>query len=196
MAWLQGLGLSARLMLGRALPRTPRRYATNPLWNHYRCADGEWIALAMLQADRYWPSLCDALGIPDAAADERFTTMLDRMMHAGDCIARLDAVFATRPRAEWLAILRQGGDFIFCVVNSVDQLPDDVQVQANGYVAPFQHPAFGPTRVVGVPIGLSDTPGSLRRPAPEFGQHTEEILTEVLGYSWDEVGRLRDADVI
>jgi CoA:oxalate CoA-transferase len=196
MAWLQGLGLSARLMLGRALPRTPRAYATNPLWNHYRCADGEWIALAMLQSDRYWPALCDALGIPDAAADERFATLLDRMMNAGDCVARLDAAFATKSRAEWLDILRKGGDFIFCVVNSVDQLPDDVQMQVNGYVAPFEHPAFGPTQVVGLPVGLSETPGSIRRPAPEFGQHTEEILTELLGYSWDEVGRLRDRNVI
>ncbi|HEX4779029.1 MAG TPA: CoA transferase [Acidimicrobiia bacterium] len=196
MAWLQGLGLSARLMLGRALPRTHRKYATNPLWNHYRCADGEWLALAMIQADRYWANLCKVLDVPDAATDARFATMLDRMMNAGDCVALLDATFATRPRAEWLDVLRDGGDFIVSVVNSVDQLPDDPQMQANRYVAPFAHPAFGPTQVVGIPVGLSETPGSLRRPAPEFGQHTEEILTEVLGYSWDEVGRLRDTEVI
>jgi crotonobetainyl-CoA:carnitine CoA-transferase CaiB-like acyl-CoA transferase len=196
MSWLQGLGLSARLMLGRALPRVPRKYANNPLWNHYKCADGEWLALAMIQSDRYWPKLCEVLGIPESAADPRFAGIIDRMMNAGDCVALLDATFATRPRGEWLDILRKGGDFIFSVVNSVDQLPDDVQVQANRYVAPFEHPAFGPTQVVGIPVGLSDTPGALRRPAPEFGQHTEEILTELLGYSWDEVGRLRDAEVI
>ena len=68
---------SARLMLGRALPRQSRRFATNPLWNHYRCADGEWLALSMLQADRYWARFCDVLGIPEAATDERFATMLD-----------------------------------------------------------------------------------------------------------------------
>jgi crotonobetainyl-CoA:carnitine CoA-transferase CaiB-like acyl-CoA transferase len=196
MSWLQGLGLSARLMLGRALPRTPRKYATNPLWNHYRCADGEWIALAMLQSDRYWPKLCEALGVPEGATDPRFATLLDRMMNAGDCVALLDATFATRPRAEWLEILRKGGDFIVSVVNSVDQLPDDVQVQANRYVTTFEHPAFGPTQVVGIPVGLSETPGALRRPAPEFGQHTEEILTELLGYSWDDVAELREREVI
>jgi crotonobetainyl-CoA:carnitine CoA-transferase CaiB-like acyl-CoA transferase len=196
MAWLQGLGLSARLMLGRALPRTPRKFANNPLWNHYKCADGEWIALAMIQGDRYWANICNVLGIPDAGRDPRFATMIDRMMNAGDCIAILDATFATRPRAEWLEVLRKGGDFIVSVVNSVDQLPDDVQVQANRYVTQFEHPAFGATKVVGIPIGLSETPGSLRRPAPEFGQHTEEILTEVLGYSWEEVGRLKEQEVI
>jgi CoA:oxalate CoA-transferase len=196
MAWLQGLGLSARLMLGRALPRQARRYATNPLWNHYKCADGEWIALAMLQGDRYWAKLCEVLGIPDAGHDERFTGMIERMMNAGDCVALLDATFATKPRAEWLDILRKGGDFIVSVVNSLDQLPDDVQVQANHYVTTYEHPTFGPTQVVGLPVGLSETPGSLRRPAPEFGQHTEEILTGLLGYSWDEVGRLREREVI
>src|SRR5262249_34542963 len=66
MAWLQGLGLSCRTMLGNAIPRQSRSYASNPLWNHYRCADGEWLALGMLQGDRYWADLCRVLGVPDA----------------------------------------------------------------------------------------------------------------------------------
>ena len=196
MAWLQGLGLSARLMLGRALPRQPRRFATNPLWNHYRCADDRWLALSMLQPDRYWERFCAVLEIPEAAADPRFKTMLDRMMNAGEWIALLDEVFARRPRAEWLRRLASGGDFIYSIINSVDDLPDDPQMQANGYVTAFEHPAFGPTQVVGLPVRLSETPGSIRLPAPEFGQHTEEILTEVLGYSWEEIGRLREEEVI
>src|SRR5207237_1437540 len=181
MAWLQGLGLSARLMLGRALPRQPRRFATNPLWNHYRCGDGLWLALSMLQPDRYWERFCAVLEIPEAAADPRFKTMLDRMMNAGECIALLDEVFARRPRAEWLRRLAEGGDFIYSIINAVDDLPDDPQMQANGYVTAFEHPAFGPTQVVGLPVRLSDTPGSIRLPAPEFGQHSEAILTEALG---------------
>jgi len=196
MAWLQGLGLSARLMLGRALPRQPRRFATNPLWNHYRCGDGLWLALSMLQPDRYWERFCAVLEIPEAAADPRFKTMRDRMMNAGECIALLDEVFARRPRAEWLRRLAAGGDFIYSIINSVDDLPDDPQMQANGYVTAFEHPAFGPTQVVGLPVRLGETPGSIRLPAPEFGQHTEEILTEVLGYSWEEIGRLREEEVI
>ncbi len=196
MAWLQGLGLSARLMLGRALPRQARRFATNPLWNHYRCGDGLWLALSMLQPDRYWERFCAVLEIPEAAADARFKSMLDRMMNAGECIALLDQVFARRPRAEWLRRLAEGGDFIYSIINAVDDLPDDPQMQANGYVTAFEHPAFGPTQVVGLPVRLSDTPGSIRLPAPEFGQHTEAILTEVLGYSWEEIGRLRDQEVI
>ena len=196
MAWLQGLGLSARTMLGRAIPRQSRQYASNPLWNHYQCSDGQWLALGMLQGDRYWAKLCDVLGVPEAGTDERFNTQLQRMFNSAACVALLDRAFATRPRAEWLRRLKEGGDFIATIVNTVDDLPDDPQVKANGYVTTFEHPSFGATSVVGIPVRLSDTPGALRRPAPEFGQHTEEILTEVLGMSWDEVGRLREAEVI
>src|SRR5256712_13579968 len=99
MAWLQGLGLSAGLMLGRALPRQSRKYATNPLWNHYRCADDQWLALSMLQPDRYWTQFCRVLEIPaEVANDDRFATMLNRMANARDCIRILDDTFARRPR--------------------------------------------------------------------------------------------------
>jgi crotonobetainyl-CoA:carnitine CoA-transferase CaiB-like acyl-CoA transferase len=196
MAWLQALGLSMRTMLGVAMPRMPRSSPANPLWNHYRCSDDRWLAMSMVQADRYWERLCRVLEIEDAIADPRFQTMMARMQHSAECVVLLDAAFARRPRAEWLERLRAGGDFIVSIVNSVDELPDDPQVQANDYVTTFEHPTFGPTQVVGIPVRLSATPGRLRLPAPEFGQHTEEILTEVLGYSWDEVGRLRDAEVI
>jgi crotonobetainyl-CoA:carnitine CoA-transferase CaiB-like acyl-CoA transferase len=69
-------------------------------------------------------------------------------------------------------------------------------VLANNYITDFDHPQFGKTQVVGMPLRLSQTPGSVRLPAPEFGQHTEEILTELLGYSWEKVGALKDAQVI
>ena len=196
MTWLQGLSVAARLMMGFAIPRQSRAYTVNPLWNHYRCGDGKWIALGMIQPDRYWADLCRALGRPELAADPRFVDLRVRGGNAGECIAILDEIFASQPREHWLAVLRDGGDFIYTVVNSVDEIPDDPQVTINHYVEDFQHPTFGPTRVVGVPIRLSETPGSIRTPAPEFGQHTEEILTEMLGYSWDDVGRLREQEVI
>src|SRR2546428_733369 len=94
MAWLQGLGLAARTMLGRAIPRQSRRAALNPLWNHYRCADDQWLALGMLQPDRYWARFCQVLDVPEAATDERFATQMQRMCNAAECVALLDEVFA------------------------------------------------------------------------------------------------------
>jgi crotonobetainyl-CoA:carnitine CoA-transferase CaiB-like acyl-CoA transferase len=196
MMWLQGLSVAARLMMGFAIPRQSREAAVNPLWNHYRCEDGRWLALGMLQPDRQWVDFCRAIGAPEAAEDPRYKTMPERAGNAMEIIAMLDRIFATKPCAEWVRILRAGGDFIFTPLNGVDDLPDDPQVRANDYVATFEHPAHGPTQVVGLPVGLSETPGAIERAAPEFGQHTEEILTELLGYSWDDVARLKDEEVI
>jgi crotonobetainyl-CoA:carnitine CoA-transferase CaiB-like acyl-CoA transferase len=196
MTWLQGLSVAARLMLGTAIPRQPRAFAMNPLWNHYRCRDDRWIALGMLQPDRYWADLCRVLDRADLAHDPRFADLRSRAANAGECVALLDEIFAARPCAEWLERLRTGGDFIFTHVNTVDDLPSDPQVLANQYVTDFDHPGFGATQVVGLPVRLSETPGSIRLPAPEFGQHTEEVLTDLLGYSWERVAELREAGVI
>jgi crotonobetainyl-CoA:carnitine CoA-transferase CaiB-like acyl-CoA transferase len=197
MTWLQGLSVSSKLMMGFAIPRQARSRAGNPLWNHYRCQDGRWIALAMLQPDRYWGDFCRAVGRPDLVSDPRFENLRVRGQNAAACVEVLDGVFATRPRDEWLRVLHESpGDFVFTVVNAVDDLPDDPQVRANRYVVDFEHPQHGPTRVLGIPVGLSETPGSVRLPAPEHGQHTEEILTGLLGYSWDEVTALREHGVI
>ena len=193
---LQGLSVSARLMWGFAIPRMPRKYQANPLWNHYQCGDGRWICLGMLQPDRYWADFCRALGRPELADDARFNELRVRAGNAPAAIEILDAVFASKPLAEWMQILRAGGDFIFCQVNAVDDLPNDPQVQANNYVADFDHPSFGPTQVIGLPVGLSETPGSIRLPAPEFGEHTELILTELLGYSWERVAELKEREII
>jgi crotonobetainyl-CoA:carnitine CoA-transferase CaiB-like acyl-CoA transferase len=197
MTFLQGLSVASKLMMGFALPRTSRASAGNPLWNHYRCADDKWLALSMLQPDRYWADFCDAVGRPDLAGDPRFANLRARAQNAAACVAALDAVFATRPRAEWLAILRgHRGDFIFTVVNSIDDLVDDPQARANGYVQDFEHPQFGKTRVVGVPVRLSETPGRVAAAAPEFGQHTEEILLDLLGWDWDRISALRERKIL
>jgi crotonobetainyl-CoA:carnitine CoA-transferase CaiB-like acyl-CoA transferase len=197
MAMLQGLSLSMRLMMGAALPRTFRSRAGNPLWNHYECADGRWIALAMIQADRYWAEFARAIGRPELASDPRFADLRARTANAEACVAILDAAFKTKPRDEWMKVLRESpGDFIFTIVNSVQELPDDPQMRANGYVADLDHPGFGKVAMVGIPVRLSETPGSLRTPAPEHGQHTEEILQGVLGYDWDRIAELRQKRVI
>lgn len=198
MAFLQGLSLSMRLMAGMAMPRSFRAQAFNPLWNHYRCRDDQWLALAMLQADRYWPDVARiVIGQPELAEDPRFATMAARSAIAAECTAVLDEAFAKKSRDEWVRILREDdSDIIYTIVNSVDDLPDDPQVKANDYVVEVDHPTHGPTEMVGVPVGLSETPGSIRRAAPELGQHTEEILIEVLGWDWKRIGELQEKEVI
>jgi len=193
---LQGLNVVARTIMGKEFPRNTRANAFNPLWNHYRCADDKWISLAMLQPDRYWKDFCATIGRKDLIEDPRFSDIKSRGKNAVALIEMLDQVFATRPRDEWMRTLKAGGDFIYTVVNSVSDLPDDPQVKANNYVVDYEHPALGSMTLLGMPIKLSATPGDPRGHAPELGEHTESLLTETLGYSWDEVARLREENVI
>jgi len=196
MSFLQGLNLACRAIIGKAFKRMPRAAVKSALWNHYRCADDKWIALAMAQQDRYWNDFCRVLGISEVTSDPRFATIADRAHNAYELVAILDAAFASRPRDHWLEALRTGGDFIYAAVNSVADLPDDPQMTINDYLVDYDHPRWGRTQIVGVPVRLGETPGDPRGPAPELGEHTESVLTELLGYSWDDVARLKDAEVI
>lgn len=193
---LQGLNVSSKTILGKEFPRNTRDDAFNPLWNHYKCADGMWLCLGMLQTDRYWKDFCVAMGFPELIDDARFNNIKVRGKNHRELVAILDKVFAGKPRAEWMTILKNGGDFIYTVVNKISDLPTDSQVIANEYVVDYDHPEIGKTKVVGVPIILSKTPGNPRGRAPELGENTEMILTDMLGYSWDDVAKLRDDGVI
>jgi crotonobetainyl-CoA:carnitine CoA-transferase CaiB-like acyl-CoA transferase len=112
-------------------------------------------------------------------------------------VAILDAAFATRDRDAWVEHLRGApGDFIFTIVNDPNDVVDDPQARVNGYVVDFDHPQHGTIGQIGLPVRLSETPGSLRAPAPELGQHSEEILLDLLGYDWDRISALREKGVL
>ena len=198
MAYLQGLSLSMRLMMGFAMPRMKRENATQCLWNHYECKDGKWIALAMLQADRYWGDFARALGRPDLVEHEKFKDMASRAMNGPEVVATLDEVFRTKTRDEWMQTLRDApGDFIYTVVQDLNELADDPQMRINDYIVEFDHPQHGPTEMVGIPVQFSETRGEVvRAPAPELGQHTEEVLMDVLGWDWDRIAALREREVV
>jgi crotonobetainyl-CoA:carnitine CoA-transferase CaiB-like acyl-CoA transferase len=191
---LQGLNVASRTFLGHEFKRNAREESFNPLWNHYKCADEKWICLGMIQ-DRYWKDFCNAVGIPELIEDARFNNMRARGKNRRELIGILDKVFATKPRDEWMHIMKHGGDFIYTVVNSINDLPTDPQVLANEYVVDYEHPQLGKMQVVGVPVILSETPGNPRGRAPELGENTEMILTEMLGYSWDDVAKFREAGI-
>ena len=196
MTALQGLNVACKAILGKEFKRMPRAAAPSPLWNHYKCGDDKWICLAMPQQDRYWSDFCKVLGIEHVLDDPRFATMGDRADNANELIPILDAAFASRPRDAWMQALKEGGDFIYTVVNTIADLPTDEQMLANEYIVDYEHPRIGKTQLVGVPVRLSKTPGDPKGAAPEFGEHTERILTELLDYSWEDVAKLREEEVI
>jgi len=196
MITLQGLNVSAKLLLGQDMPRESRVKTDNPLWNRYECKDGRWVCLAHMQSDRFWPSFCEALGIKDLEKDPRFENMDKRAQNCQELIAIFDKVFATKTYDEWDRVFQEKGDFIYTKVQSVADLPSDPQVVENDYIVDYNHPVLGDIKMIGSPVNYSKTPTSIRMPAPEFGEHTEQVLNEICGYSWEEIGQLREEDVI
>ena len=193
---LEGLAIAFRLFTGRDMPRKNRPKEANPLWNHYLCAEGKWIVLGMLQADRYWPAVCKGLGIEHLEKDPRFENMDKRRENSEELISIMDKVFITESSKEWMKRLKEAGDVVCTPVQTISDLLDDPQVWANEYLIEFDHSVLGSMKFMGLPIQFSKTPGAARPEAPEFGQHTEEVLIEVGGYSWDEIVVLKEKEAI
>ena len=80
-------------------------------------------------------------------------------------------------------------------IQTPDEVVEDPPVRAAGIIVPFEHPELGPIEVVANPVTLSKTPATVRTTAPEFGEHTEELLLEC-GYGWEDIARLKDEGVI
>ena len=194
--WLQQLTIGISLLSGIPYSKRGRNDYGNPLWNYYRCRDGKWIMLSMLQSDRYWPSFCRLVDRPDLIDDPGFRGAKERTENHQALIAILDDVFACKDREEWVRLFEGSGEFIYSIVNNFDDLKEDVQVLANKYVTDFDHPTRGKIKVLGTPLNLSKTPGTIRMPAPELGQHTEQVLVDLLGLSWEEIADLQKNNVI
>jgi crotonobetainyl-CoA:carnitine CoA-transferase CaiB-like acyl-CoA transferase len=189
-----GFIMEAPAMLGQEFPREIRAEAGNALYNHYRCKDDKWIAIAHLDPDRYWPKICKALGIEDLKSDSRFNSIEARGLNARELVAILDQRFVTRSRDEWIRILKEEG-CIFTPIQTPLEVSQDPQAFANNYFVDVQHPEWGKIKMVGFPWDFSETPASCWREAPAFGQHTEEILLE-LNYNSDDIAHLKKEGII
>jgi CoA:oxalate CoA-transferase len=192
----QGLELGKGFYLKRPFVQQKRKCAKNALWNYYKARDGKWIVLAMLQSQRYWPDICRALELEHLLHDPRFNNATIREKNCEELITIFDEIFITKTSAEWNIIFRNGFDIIYAPVHSIGDLANDPQVIANNYILDYNHQVLGPIKVVGLPISLSKTPGEVTAEAPEFGQHTEEVLIELGGYTWDEITELRKKQAI
>ena len=157
-----------------------------------RAADG-YLTLGGAN-QRTWEQLCVALGRHDLLADPRFATNADRTRHQRELAEILEAVFVTKSVAEWLTVLEQAGVPAGPVYN-IEQVYRDPQVQAREMAVDLEHSVAGMTKVIGIPVKLSETPGQIRRPAPTLGQHTDEILNE-LGLGPELIASLRERQVV
>ncbi|MEO9255857.1 MAG: CoA transferase [Tepidiformaceae bacterium] len=190
---LQSFNITNSLFSGRFPARRPREEA-EPMWNVYRCKDDRYIAVSMSLVGRWWIPFCNAVARDDLREDPRFATSQGQHDHRSILIAELDELFAEKTQWEWVNELC-GKGLPVAPVQDYEQLIKDPQVLANEYVVPFTHPNGEEMSIVGPAVQLEKSPGSIRHRAPEYGEHTEEVLLE-RGFSWDEIAKLRDAGAI
>jgi len=169
-----------------------RERLPNPMANAYTTKDGKVIRFNALQADRYWDKFCRLPGLEYLAGQAKYTTTELREEHNKELYYIFKDVFLTKTLADWRPLIAElpGAPF-----QNLVEVADDVQVTANQMVMPYDHPTYGEIPILGSPVNLSQTPATIREPAPEFSQHTETILMDA-GFEWEEIEKLKEDEVI
>ena len=158
----------------------------------FETADG-WITVGGSNQTT-WHRLVEVVGLPDLAEDARFLENADRMQNVNELAGVLGERFKTRPTAEWLRLLEEGG-VPAGPVASIGEMLKFPQTLARDMVVEVEHSKLGPVRTIGFPVKFSDTPVSVERGAPLLGEHTREVLTE-LGYAGEEIEELMGRGVV
>ncbi len=157
-------------------------------------ARDRWFALAAGN-ERQWAILCQVLGRPDLKEDPRFADNNARVANRPALREVLDEEFRVRDASDWLAELRQAG--LPCgPINTIPEVFDHPQAEARSLTLEVDHPTAGLVQFPGFPYKFSSTPAQVRLPPPLLGQHTEEVLGNVLGFSTSEVARLREEEIV
>ena len=193
---MMSLRIGQFTLAGKAVTRHGRSESRQPLSNWYRCADDRWLLLCELQSDRFWTGFCEVIGRPALVDDPRFLNTTVRRKSYRDLIEILDEVFSEQPLGVWLARFRENlPEFVVAPILDQGEVVAHEQSLANRYIVEWPGKGSAHGMTVGSPISFLDDPAHIRRPAPELGQDTEQVLIDELGYDWDEISRLRESGV-
>jgi formyl-CoA transferase/CoA:oxalate CoA-transferase len=184
---------SRHFATGEIPARAGNRHLTIAPYETFDTADG--VLVLAVGNDSLWQRFCRAASLDALASDERFATNADRVTNYAILQPLIARRLATRPLDDWVATLRGAG--VPCGgVRSVADVLRDPQILAREMVASVDHPALGAIRMLGVPVKLSDTPGSVRTPPPRLGEHTARVLREDLKMNEAEIQALSDRNVV
>jgi crotonobetainyl-CoA:carnitine CoA-transferase CaiB-like acyl-CoA transferase len=191
-AWMMGLNLGNAMLSGEVqepLPLgAPMNIAVNPTAGIFKTSDDRWINFTMLQPGRYFADVCNHLGLEHLLEDDRFSTAEDLMANADEAGRAIAGAIAQQPYSYWVEHLKTMEGQWAPVQNPLE-VAEDPQMEANGYLLPVTDAEGNDRRLVASPVQFDETPPTITR-APQFAEHTDEILRE-LGRSEDEIIQLK-----
>src|SRR6516165_562986 len=189
--WAASVLAQAKLCGATFRERRPRERALNAVTNHYKCKDGRWIILSLLNEEKQWPVLARILDREDLVADERFATKAGRHQRSVELIKIFDEVFASKPLAEWRKLL-DGNGLVFGVVGILDDIPHDRQMLDNEVLVPFENDTM---LTINSPIWVDGARKVQPRRPPGIGEHSDEILRQA-GYDEASIRKLRASGAV
>jgi formyl-CoA transferase len=189
--WASGVLAQAKLCGAKFQERRPRERALNAVTNHYKCRDGRWLILSLLNEERQWPALARCLGREDFVTDPRFATKADRHARSLELIKIFDEIFAAKDLAEWRKIL-DGNGLVFGVVGILDDIPSDKQMLENDVLVPFEGDDM---LTINSPIWVDGASKTQPRRPPGLGEHSDEVL-RAAGYDEASIKQLRAAGAV
>jgi crotonobetainyl-CoA:carnitine CoA-transferase CaiB-like acyl-CoA transferase len=180
------------LSTGRSPKRMGSRHPSIVPYECFQAKDG-YVNIGVTN-QKQWDNFCRVLGFPELATDPRFETMKARLTNYGELKPMIERVFSSMTRADVIARLSEVGIPVG-PINTVGEIMEDPQIQAREMIVELTHPEYGPLRVLGLPIKLSNTPGVVQNAPPRFGEHNREVLSK-LGYGEEEVSSFTNLGVI
>jgi glutaryl-CoA transferase len=191
-AWLANVG-SNYLISGEKPIRYGNAHPNIVPYQTFKASDG-YFAVG-IGNDGQWRQFCEQAGRKDWAEDPSFKTNAKRVENRDQLIRMLEDLFMQADMAHWLSILEAAG--VPCgSINSIDQVMGDPQVKAREMVIDVAHPTAGNIRMVASPLKIPTAPVKVRMPPPLLGEHTEQILQDLLGFDREAVEVLRTEQVI
>jgi len=182
----QALGIMMQLMAFYNIKMT------SPLTGAYFTKDARTIMFIILQPDRYWAKFCKALGREDLLENHKYDTIEGRAEDLMQLRQIFSERFLTKTLDEWRPLLE---GIPYAPNQSLLEAANDIQATESGCYVSYEHPQKGVIRQVANPVIMSKDPASVRMAAPEFGQHTEEVLLEY-GYSWEDIAKFKNEGTI